>query len=214
MESEKSENSTVHSQYSSINTKPTSNKNNSIPKNNLINNNTININNKPEFSKTLKIISGLLTDICEENKIISEYKTYTFKRFLSKKIPNISIENYLGRLQKYGKVNDSTIILVLIYIDRICNKNQIKLSYYNIHKLILASFVIASKYNEDDYYSSKFYAALGGIPKEEMFLLEYEFLALIDFNLFVDFNLYNKYNDNIINLEEEEEEEEEEESED
>lgn len=213
MESEKSERSTIHSFNSPININTTFNKHNNIPKNNLINNNIINIKYKQEFSKTLKIISDLLTDICEENKIKPDYKTYLYKCFLSKKIPSISIEHYLGRLQKYGKVNDSTIILVLIYIDRICNKNKIKLSYYNIHKIILASFVIASKYNEDDYYSSKFYAQLGGVSKEEMFLLEYEFLSLINFNLFVDMDLYNKYNDNLINLEDEEEDEEEEEEE-
>ena len=206
-ESEKSETSTMNSFYSSHDMKKKNISTKTITSHSSL-------NEVKSENTALKIISDLLTDICEENKKNYEQRSSLAKIFYSKSIPNISIEDYLSRLQKYSKINDSTIILILIYIDRICNKNQIKLSYYNIHKLILASFVIASKYNEDDYYSSKFYAALGGIPKEEMFLLEYEFLALIDFNLFVDFNLYNKYNENIINLEEEEEEEEEEESED
>ena len=62
-------------------------------------------------------------------------------------------------------------------------QNNIKISYYNIHKLILASFVVASKYNEDNYFSLGFYAKLGGISIEEMFILEYEFIILIPLSI-------------------------------
>ena len=47
--------------------------------------------------------------------------------------------------------------------------------------------VIAIKFNEDEFYSSEFYAKLGGISKAEMNFMEYEFLSMIDFNLFVLF---------------------------
>ena len=43
------------------------------------------------------------------------------------------------------------------------------MSYYNIHKLILGSMVVASKYNEDCYfYSLKYYAKIGGVKKSEI----------------------------------------------
>lgn len=199
-ESEKSEQTTDNTIYSThdINKK-------NISTNTILNSSKCDV--KSEIT-SLKIISDLLTDICEENKTHTENKSDLSNVFYSKRIPNISIEDYLSRLQKYAKVNDSTIILILIYIDRICNKNKVKLSYYNIHKIILASFVTAIKYNEDDYYSSKFYANIGGVSEDIIFLLEYEFLSLIDFNLFVDISLFNKYNDYITNFENEEEEEE------
>ena len=118
--------------------------------------------------------------------------------FYSKNIPLISIKDYLEHLYKYSKFNSSTIILILIYIDRICNINKCKLSYYNIHKLILGSMMVAIKYNEDEYYSSKFYAKIGGVTLAEICNLEYNFLSLINYNLFVNDNLFSKYNDFIL----------------
>ncbi len=112
-------------------------------------------------------------------------------------IPPISIKDYLERLCKHSKINTSTIILILIYIDRICNIQKFKLTYYNVHKLILASMIIAIKYNEDEYYSNKFYSKLGGVSISEIVFLEYNFISLIHYNLFVNDELFKKYNDYI-----------------
>lgn len=54
--------------------------------------------------------------------------------FLSKNIPSISISNYLNRLAKYTSIEYSTLETMLILIDRFCNKTQIILNYFNIHK--------------------------------------------------------------------------------
>ena len=89
------------------------------------------------------------------------------KPFISKKIPNVSIQNYLDRLAKYSKIENNTLLLVLIYIDRICELNKIRLNYFNIHKLILGGLLIAIKYNEDDYFSNIFYSKVGGVSKKE-----------------------------------------------
>lgn len=147
--------------------------------------------------RILEKIGDLLTDICEEGKKIST-NNISIKPFLSKKIPSISIKSYLSRLYKYSKMNDSTMVLMLIYIDKICEISKFKLTYYNIHKLLLASMVIAIKYNEDDFYSSKYYASIGGVSNKEMNYLEYEFLRLLNFSLFIDEKLYDKYNNYII----------------
>ena len=155
------------------------------------------INEKSEIIIINKI-SDLLSNICDENtKTIDNEKNPFIKPFLSKIIPQISIKDYLERLYKYSRINSSTIILILIYIDRICNIHKFKLTYFIIHKLILASLIIAIKYNEDEYYSTKFYAKLGGVSKSEMIFLEFNFISLIKFNLFVKNELFNKYNDYI-----------------
>ena len=46
-----------------------------------------------------------------------------------------------------------------------------------------------------------FYAKLGGVTIREALNLEYEFLSLLDFKLFINPKLYNKYYNNLINLE-------------
>ena len=117
--------------------------------------NTINENSE---KKIIKKISDLFSNICQENtKNFNKENNSITKPFLSIS-PSISINDYLERLYKYSKMNISTVILILIYIDRICNINKFKLTYYIIHKLILSSMVVAIKYNEDEYYSIKVYA--------------------------------------------------------
>jgi hypothetical protein len=147
-----------------------------------------------------KIIGDLLTDICGQNKSNSGTNLLLLKPFISKKIPSISIKDYIERLLKYTKTLNEIVIIVLIYLDTICAKHKLNLNYYNIHKFIFASFIVAIKFYEDDYYSINYYAKLGGIPKKEAINLEYEFLSLIDFKLFVKQELYDKYYNNLISL--------------
>ncbi len=155
-------------------------------------------------SKELSIIADLLTDICEESTTNKDTNGPIIKPFISKKIPSVSIKSYLDRLAKYSKIENNTLLLILIYIDKVCDINKIRLNYFNIHKMILASMLVAIKYNEDDYYSNSFYAKVGGVTKSEIDVLEYEFLVLIDFNLYVSDDLFLKYYDYIKNVEDDE----------
>ena len=148
--------------------------------------------------KIIENISDLLCHICNENtnKYNNEKNNRLEKYFLSIN-PSISVKDYLERLYKYTKINSSTIVMILIYIDRLCNINKLKLTYSIIHKLILSSMVVAIKYNEDKYYPMKFYAKLGGISLLELNFLELYFISLINFNLFIKKELFDKYNDYI-----------------
>ena len=147
-------------------------------------------------------ISVLLSNICEDN--IKEHNDNNLiKPFLTSN-PSISIKDYLERLCKYNTINVSTIILILIYIDRICNIYKFKLKYNNIHKLILSSMAVAIKYNEDIFYSTIIYSKLGGISNSEMIFLEHYFVILINFKLFVKEELFKKYNDYFISFDNEE----------
>ena len=90
--------------------------------------------------RTIEIISDSFINIYKENKAKKMQKNYLLKSFTNKNIPSISIKDYLIRLTKYSKVNESTIILILIYIDRVCNMKHFFLTFFNIHKMILACF--------------------------------------------------------------------------
>ena len=185
--------------------------NNSIKKNNA---NRINIYDSPSFNldlnsralefKIISNISNTLVDSCDSNS----------KKFCIVKNPkliipftadtSINIQDYLERLYKYGRMNISTILLMLIYIDRFCNINKIKLSYKIVHKLMLASLIVAIKYNEDEMYSLKIYAGLGGVSKAELEYLEICFISYINYNLFIKEEIYNKYYDYFAELDSEE----------
>ena len=152
--------------------------------------------------KSIEIISDLLNNICEENKIKNEVQNIKIKPFTTKNIPSMSIKDYLLRLSQYTKINESTIILILIYIDRICKINNFHITFNNIYKLIICSMIIAIKYNEDNFYSSEIYAKLGGVTLKELNYLEFQFLILIKFSLFVEKDLFDKYYHNLMSLNE------------
>ena len=106
---------------------------------------------------------------------------------------------------------------MVIYIDRLCNKHKIKLSYLTIHKLFLSSLIVATKYNEDETYFFKIYAKLGGVTISDLEYLELCFVTSLDFDLYINDELYDKYHnyfadensDDDDDIEEEEEEKEE-----
>ena len=55
----------------------------------------------------LKVISEVLTDICEQSKIKNDENLFLIKSFITKKRPNISIYEFLTRLYKYSKVSEN-----------------------------------------------------------------------------------------------------------
>jgi len=175
---------------------------------NLKNIDKASISTKSEYvpMKMIEIISDLLNNICEENKVKSENINKNIKPFMTESIPSLSIKDYLTRLSQFTKMNESTIILILIYIDRIGKINKVILTYRNIYKLILASMVIAIKYNEDNFYSSEVYAKLGGLSMSELNYLEFQFLILIKFSLFIEKDLFDKYYYNLLSFQEEDNE--------
>ena len=194
--------------------------NNSINKLNIYNriNNyespffNISLSNRSTELRIIKNISNVFTDICDNNS--KELKTEKNLRLIKPFItinPSIKIKDYLEQLYKYGRMNGSTIILMLIYIDRLCNINKIKLTYRIIHKLILSSLIVAIKFNEDEIYSLKIYAKIGGVTKAELEFLEICFISCINFNLFIKEELFNKYYDYFADEENDYEYEEEEE---
>lgn len=176
---------------------------------NLKNKDKVSIRSKSEEyvpMKMIEIISDLLNNICEENKVKSENINKNVKPFMTESIPSLSIKDYLTRLSQFTKINDSTIILILIYLDRIGKINKFIITYRNIYKLILASMVIAIKYNEDNFYSSEVYAKLGGLSVPELNYLEFQFLILIKFSLFIEKDLFDKYYYNLLSFQEEDNE--------
>lgn len=150
----------------------------------------------------IDIVSEILDEIVKENENTeindnNEDHSTLIQDFFCKKHPQISINKYLKRFMKYSKPEPSTIIITLIYIDKICESSNLQLTILNIHRLLLACMVVALKYNEDDYYSNEYYAKVGGISLKELNQLEYNILILLDFNLFIDDALYENYENQI-----------------
>ena len=149
----------------------------------------------------IDIVANILEEIVKDNEknnenesnISDSNESAIISVFTSNKTPQISIKKYLTRIMKYSKPETSTVIICLIYIDKICENSTLQLSIYNIHRIILSCMILALKYNEDDYYSNKYYAKVGGISLKELNELEYNIMVLLQFNFFIDDITYEKY---------------------
>jgi len=148
-------------------------------------------------SQLIKAISQTLETILEENKKDPNYKEIVKNQkkmpFSSDSIPGISIEDYLIRIQTYANMEKNTLIVSLIFIDRLCKLADLTLTYYNIHRILFTSVLLSVKYNEDTFYDNKFYAEIAGIKLKELNILEYTFTKMINFRFFVNNDVYEKY---------------------
>ena len=148
----------------------------------------------------LEIISSInnsLSTVLEENKKLKNYKEIIIKQnnmcFSANSIPNITLYEYLVRIQKYTLIEGNTLILSVIYIDRLCQFGKITLTHYNIHRILFAAILIAIKYNEDEFYDNKYYAEIAGIKPNELKFIEYNFFCICNFNLYVSDKVFTNY---------------------
>ena len=158
----------------------------------------------PQKDNSLQLsISLAIEQLLSENR---KQKYYTSKIreqskmiFSSSTIPKISILEYLNRIVNYTKIEDSTLITSIIYLDSV-TQNGIYLTDYNIHTLLLICILIAIKMNEDDIYTNDYYAEVAGISLKKLNKIEHEFLNMNKFKLFVDKDIFEQYQQYLSNF--------------
>ena len=64
--------------------------------------------------------------------------------------------------------------------------------------MFFGSVVVATKFNEDKYYSNSYYAKIGGMELEQLNEVEMEFVIGINFDLFVEAKIFDKYESTLI----------------
>jgi len=82
-----------------------------------------------------------------QNKAETQVKPSVFH---AKKIPTISIKDYLKRIGEFSKCSDQCFIYALIYIDSVASKDEeFVLDTLNVHRVLLLSIVLAAKFYDD-----------------------------------------------------------------
>ena len=151
----------------------------------------------------INAISKTLTTILESNKKLKNYKeiikSQSIMYFSANSIPNITIKDYLIRIQNYSEIEKSTLILAIILIDHMCKRSGVLLTHYNIHRILFSSVLVSIKFNEDSYFDNNFYSQIAGVKPNELQRLEYIFLELNDFNIFVEDIEYQQYEKHLSN---------------
>ena len=143
-----------------------------------------------------KKISNLINDLLLNNKnliiYIQKNREQSKMIFNCKKKPKIEIKDYIKRIIQYTGIESSSLIISLIYLDRIC-LNDILITEYNIHRFLLMSLIISIKYNEDLIFDNKYYSEVAGVSIKEFNSLESEFLTIINFDLYIPDEEFFKY---------------------
>ena len=145
--------------------------------------------------RIIKSIAQNLKGIIKEN-IQNNQMKFVIKSdiFYLNHFPPISIEDYINRIYKGTKMNISTLILSIIYIDRFCEMNNgYVLCMNNIHKLLCTSCLVSVKFNEDININMKYFAEVAGLPVYDLNNLEFYFCLRLKFSFFVDYDIYQKY---------------------
>ncbi|CEG71896.1 hypothetical protein CU097_010368 [Rhizopus azygosporus] len=142
-------------------------------------------------NQLIQIVSRLIESLLESNQHLPDKKiTY----FHSRTIPNITIQSYLSRIHKFAPFDNEALISMLIYFDRVHKLNKgFHINAFNIHRLVIASIVVAVKFTSDVFYSNARYAKVGGLPLKELNQLEVEFLFFADFQLHITLNDLQEY---------------------
>jgi len=98
--------------------------------------------------------------------------------------------DFAADLSREACLSPCSLVLAMIYLDRLCKKNPNYVSSVPSSKLFLISVMVASKFlndeGEDDEVFNTDWANSAKIDVKELNKLEREFLTAIDWSLFVD----------------------------
>ncbi|GAB4861935.1 Cyclin-U2-1 [Ancistrocladus abbreviatus] len=108
--------------------------------------------------------------------------------------PDMTVQSFLERIFRYTKAGPSVYVVAYVYIDRLCqNYPGFRISPSNVHRLLITTIMVASKYVEDMNYRNSFFARVGGLTTNELNKLEVDFLFLMGFKLHVNVSVFESY---------------------
>ncbi|EOX96335.1 hypothetical protein QUC31_005516 [Theobroma cacao] len=121
-------------------------------------------------------------------------KDYRSRVFDCHETPDMTIQSYLERIFRYTKAGPSVYVVAYVYIDRFCQANPgFRINARNVHRLLITTIMVASKYVEDMNYRNSYFARVGGLTTNELNNLELEFLFLMGFKLHVNVSVFESY---------------------
>ncbi|CAO3673437.1 unnamed protein product [Umbelopsis ramanniana] len=151
-----------------------------------------------DISNLIHMLADMLGPLISHNDLIPLTPS-TLTRFHSRAPPNITLPDYLRRIVKYTSVEKACLLTLLIYIDRVCERQpQFTISSLTVHRFLITAVTVSAKALCDSYCTNSHYAKVGGISTRELNSLELEFLRLIDWRLAATGPVLQQYYVNLI----------------
>ena len=139
----------------------------------------------------INAISLNYEEIIKENKELVDFVVKD--KFYLRRVPNITLSEYITYIMEHTNINISTIIIAIIYIDMFCEQYKYVLCFNNIYLMFLTACLLSIKFNEDKYISSQFYAEICEIPVDYLNELEKYLCLKLRYSLYVEDTEYNSY---------------------
>ena len=114
--------------------------------------------------------------------------------FHALRAPSVAVDDYAARILKYSQCSPCCFVYSLILLDRVQRREpSLQVGSLTIHRLVLASVLVASKFLDDFYYNNAYWAKVGGVSLSEINALELEFLFAAGFRLHAQTEEYMAY---------------------
>ena len=140
----------------------------------------------------IHLLSTVLSRLMEVNDANPDANAKT-TRFHSVCTPDIPLRKYLKRISRYTDCNVETLVCAVIYVLRISRRSEIIITSLNVHRLLITSVVVSMKYVEDECFTNKYMAKVGGVSLSELNRLETLFLKNLDFSLDVSAENFEQF---------------------
>ncbi|KAL6843991.1 hypothetical protein ACP4OV_025664 [Aristida adscensionis] len=112
--------------------------------------------------------------------------------------PRIGVAEYLERMHRYAALEPGCYVVAYTYVDRAAHRRPAAaVASRNVHRLLLACLLVASKVLDDFHHSNAFFARVGGVSTAEMNRLELELLDVLDFEVAVGHRAYDRYREHL-----------------
>ncbi|KAF0892479.1 hypothetical protein E2562_016787 [Oryza meyeriana var. granulata] len=108
--------------------------------------------------------------------------------------PRIGVAQYLERVHRYAGLEPECYVVAYAYVDMATHRRPAAaVASRNVHRLLLACLLVASKVLDDFHHNNAFFARVGGVSNAEMNKLELELLAVLDFEVMLSHRVYELY---------------------
>ncbi|KAH3764903.1 Cyclin [Pelomyxa schiedti] len=98
---------------------------------------------------------------------------------------DINLLDYVSRFNEFLSVPPSCCLMACILAQRAIN-NGLLITHTNVHRVILVSILVATKFLLDEFQHHMKFAAVGGVSVQELRALEVAFLRVISFDIWVE----------------------------
>lgn len=146
------------------------------------------INISKEMIHNINLFDKVIKNILNNNLYLN--KNFTNKQEFNLK--NFSIKKYVSKIVLNTRIETSTLILSMYYIDKLIDK-KFNLNINNIHVVILVTLIIGTKINQDINLNFNYYSNIGSFSNDIIKFYEIIILEKLEYKLIINLNEYNCY---------------------